>query len=73
LPALVDEWKYDSSFYCRERAEKLLGDNLTKEVDAALDVMDIKPEPDKTYVAMLRNADAQAHALAHGKMRGFLG
>lgn len=42
-------------------------------MDAALDVTDIKPEPDETYVALLRNADAQAHALALGRMRGFLG
>jgi len=73
LPALVDEWRYDSSFYCRKRVERLLGDNLTKEVDAALDVIGVKPEPNETYMALLRNADAQTHALALGRMRGFLG
>jgi len=73
LPALVDEWGYDSSFYCRKRVESLLGGEPTKEVDVALDIMGIKPEPNETYIALLRNADTQAHALALGRMRGFLG
>jgi phosphoenolpyruvate carboxylase len=30
LPALLDEWRYDSSFYCRKRAKNVLGEDLTK-------------------------------------------
>ena len=35
--------------------------------------MGIKPEPDETYTALLNNAEAQALALALGRIRGFLG
>lgn len=73
LPALLDEWRYDSSFYCRKRAKNVLGEDLTKKIDEALDIMGIKPEPDETYTALLNNAEAQAHALALGRIRGFLG
>ncbi|KUO92044.1 MAG: phosphoenolpyruvate carboxylase [Pyrobaculum sp. OCT_11] len=73
LPALLDEWKYDSSFYCRKRAKNVLGEDLTKKIDEALDIMGIKPEPDETYTALLNNAETQAHALALGRIRGFLG
>jgi phosphoenolpyruvate carboxylase len=73
LPALLDEWRYDSSFYCRKRAENVLGEDLIKKIDEALDIMGIKPEPDETYTALLNNAETQAHALALGRIRGFLG
>jgi phosphoenolpyruvate carboxylase len=73
LPALLDEWRYDSSFYCRKRAENVLGEDLTKKIDEALDIMGIKPESDETYTALLNNAETQAHALALGRIRGFLG
>ncbi|MFZ8839210.1 MAG: phosphoenolpyruvate carboxylase [Pyrobaculum sp.] len=73
LPALLDEWKYDSSFYGRKRAKNVLGEDLTKKIDEALDIMGIKPEPDETYTALLNNAETQAHALALGRIRGFLG
>jgi len=73
LPALLDEWRYDSSFYCRKRAKNVLGEDLTKKIDEALDIMGIKPEPDETYTALLNNAETRAHALALGRIRGFLG
>jgi phosphoenolpyruvate carboxylase len=73
LPALLDEWRYDSSFYCRKRAKNVLGEDLTKKIDEALDIMGIKPEPDETYTALLNNAETQAHALALSRIRGFLG
>jgi phosphoenolpyruvate carboxylase len=72
LPALLDEWRYDSSFYCRKRAKNVLGEDLTKKIDEALDIMGIKPEPDETYTALLNNAETQEHALALGRIR-FLG
>jgi Uncharacterized protein conserved in archaea len=73
LPALLEEWKFDASFYCRERVREVLGEEVAKEVDTALDIMGIKPEPDETYAALLRTADSQTHAVALGRMRGFLG
>jgi phosphoenolpyruvate carboxylase len=73
LPALLDEWRYVSSFYCRKRAENVLGEDLIKKIDEALDIMGIKPESDETYTALLNNAETQAHALALGRIRGFLG
>ena len=35
--------------------------------------MGIKPEPDETYTALPNNAETHAHALALGRIRGFLG
>lgn len=57
----------------RKRAKNVLGEDLTKKIDEALDIMGIKPEPDETYTALLNNAETQAHALALGRIRGFLG
>lgn len=73
LPALIHEWKYETSFYCRKRVEKILGGEATKEIDTALDILGITPERNETYITLLLNAETQAHALALGRIRGFLG
>ena len=73
LPATVEEWKFESRFYSRERAEKTLGGEIVKDIDNAFDILGIKPEPDRTYITLLNSADTQPHAIALGRIRGFLG
>jgi len=73
LPAFISEWKFDSMFYCRKRVEKILGGDLVRDVEQAFDILGIKPEIDSTYASLLQSADAQPHAIALARMRGFLG
>ncbi|MEM2579490.1 MAG: phosphoenolpyruvate carboxylase, partial [Desulfurococcaceae archaeon] len=73
LPQLVHEWSYDSSFYDPEISAKFIGDEGVKTVNEALEYMNVDVNPNRAYVAMLKQAQTEAHVIALGKLRKFLG
>lgn len=73
LPHLMEEWRYEMSFYVPEVAAKRLGDHIVNKVNEALDIMGMKPEPNETYKSILELNPVEAHVIALGKIRGFLG
>lgn len=70
LPALPAELSFDSRFYDRHRAERLLDERIVREIDGLLDVLGIKPEPAHEMPPF---TPSSAYILAEARARGFLG
>ncbi len=73
LPQLVQEWIYDSAFYDPEVSAKFIGNEGVKEINEALEYLNIDLNPNEAYVAMLKQVQTEAHVIALGKLRKFLG
>ncbi|MEM1628893.1 MAG: phosphoenolpyruvate carboxylase [Desulfurococcaceae archaeon] len=73
LPYLVDEWKYESSYYSPSIASKRLDESIVHIVNEALDILGIKPEPNDSYVNLLSMNPMEPYVLSLAKIRGFLG
>jgi len=72
-PFLLDEIKYDLRFYDPAYAAQRLDDHIVKRINEGLDVLGLRPEPDPTYVELLRRTKTPGSVLGLGKYRKFLG
>lgn len=73
LPQLVREWSYDSMFYDPETSARFIGNEGVKTINEALEYMNVDFSPNRAYIAMLKQVQTEAHVIALGKLRKFLG
>lgn len=70
LPAYLKELEFDARFYDRRRAEGLLGHDIVKAIDEALDALGVKAERAEGSPPFV---PSQSYILAEARARGFLG